>query len=236
MPDRGIQVSAQLVSPGEARGGSLIPAWPLRDADGPVTIEFVSDWGAMLAGWCSIPADVDGGSDQLVKLVESGERQWVGIANDVLQLYVPNPPEGTYSMVRHHSLMLVAAIYWLGEERARLWQTAHSAVARAYLSSVADRGLWEAVGQAEEGLRSLLADPRSRLPAVEAIAWLDTDPASARVYREYIGAARLGIAAVMSSAPNDLDVDSWLASLIYDAHPAPEFNRDRIEAFARGSL
>jgi hypothetical protein len=64
---------------------------------------------------------------------------------------------------------------------------------------------------------------------------LDTDPASARVYREYIGAASLGIAALMVSAPDALDVDCWLASLIYDAHPAPEFNRDRIEAFARQS-
>lgn len=234
-PATGIQVSARFVSPGQARGGSLIPAWPLHNADGSVTIEFVSDWGAMLAGWCSLLTDVEGDSDHLVKLVESGERQWVGIANDVLQLYVPNPPDGAYSMVRHHALMLVAAICWLGEERGRLWQLAHGEVAGAYLRRLDGRDLWQAIGQAEDGLRALLADPRSRLDADEAIAWLDADPASAGVYQEYIGAASLGIAALMASAPEDVDRDSWLASLIYDAHPAPEFNRDHIEAFARQS-
>jgi hypothetical protein len=229
----GVQVSARLVQPGQARGGSLIPAWPLRGADGRVTIEHVEDWGAMLAGWCATVSDDGDVTASLVQLVESGERQWVGIANDVLQLYVPNPPDGTYSMVRHHALMLVAATLWLGQERARLWLDAHSAVARAFLGRIGGRGLWTAIESAERGLTALLADPRARLPATEVVAWLDSDPDAAALFREYLGAASLGLAALLATVPSGGAIAPWLQACVYDEHVSPDFNRDRIEAFAR---
>ena len=232
VPTGGLRVSAQLVQPAEARGGSLIPAWPLRDADGRVTIEFVEDWGAMLAAWCASAGSADDATT-LVELVGSGERQWVGIANDVLQLYVPDPPDGTYSMVRHHALMLVAATLWLGHDRARRWLGAHSTVARAFLGRLHGRELWAAVETAERGLRTLLADPRAHGTAVEAVAWLDADAASATAYREYLGAASLGLAALLATAPTVDDPAAWLQALVYDEHPHPDFNRDRIETFAR---
>jgi hypothetical protein len=232
-PEADLHVLARLVRPAEARGGSLIPAWPLRNADGSVTIEFVEDWGAMLAAWCASVGDASDATTGLIELVKSGERQWVGIANDVLQMYVPNPPDGTYSMVRHHALMLVAAILWLGDERARLWQDAHGAVARAFLSRLDGRDLWDAVESAERGLATLLADPRAHLAAEQAIGWLDADGAAATAYREYLGAASLGIAALMATAPDADDPAPWLRALIYDEHPSPSFNRDRIEAFAQ---
>jgi len=52
----------------------------------------------MLAAW---RASLDLGPATLRgrRLLSSGERVCVGIANDVLQLYVPDPPAGTYSMV-----------------------------------------------------------------------------------------------------------------------------------------
>jgi hypothetical protein len=228
----GLRVSARLVQPATARGGSLIPAWPLRGADGGVTIEHVGDWGAMLAGWCATLDDPGVAAAGLVQLIESGERQWVGIANDVLQLYVPDPPAGTYSMVRHHALMLVAATLWLGPERARLWLDAHSTVARAFLGRLGGRDLWAAVESAERGIATLLADPRARLPADEAVAWLDSDPDAAAMYREYLGAASLGLAALLATAPDGHATTAWLQSCIYDEHPSPDFNRDRIEAFA----
>jgi hypothetical protein len=231
----GPPVSARLVAPADARGGSLIPAWPLRGEDGRVTIEFVRDWGTMLAGWCATLGESGGASTGLVRLVESGDRQWVGIANDVLQLYVPDPPSGTYSMVRHHALMLVAATLWLGRERANLWLEAHSAVARTYLGRVGGGGLWPAVESAERSLASLLADPRARQPADETVSWLETDREAAEAYREYLGAASLGLAALLETAPVTDDPAPWLQACIYDEHPDPDFNRDRIEAFARQS-
>lgn len=228
----GLRVSARLVQPATARGGSLIPAWPLRGADGGVTIEHVGDWGAMLAGWCATLGDPGVAAAGLVQLIESGERQWVGIANDVLQLYVPDPPAGTYSMVRHHALMLVAATLWLGPERARLWLDAHSSIARAFLGRLGGRDLWVAVESAERGIATLLADPRARLPADAAVAWLDSDPDAAAMYREYLGAASLGLAALLATARDGHATTAWLQSCIYDEHPSPDFNRDRIEAFA----
>jgi hypothetical protein len=233
LPEGGLQVSAKLVQPAEARGGSLIPAWPLRGADGRVTIEFVEDWGAMLAAWCASVGDAPATTAMLVELVASGERQWVGIANDVLQLYVPNPPDGTYSMVRHHALMLVAATLWLGRDRARRWLDAHGAVAQAFLARLEPGQLCDAIGEAEDALRALLADPRSHGSAEDAVRWLETDAESAAAYRTYLGAASLGLAALLATAPADDDPSAWVQALIYEQHPHPDFNRDRIEAFAR---
>lgn len=231
-PDAPLQVSARLVSPAAARGGSLIPAWPLQATDGSVTIEFVADWGAMLAGWCAAVGD-DADTIDLDDLVQSRERPWVGIANDVLQKFVPDPPEGTYSMVRHHALMLVAATIWLGRERARHWQAAHDAAARAFLAQVGGGSLWGAVESAERGLGSLLADARAKAPAEQAIAWLDADAAARASYLEYLGAASLGIAALIATAPNTDDLVPWLRTLIYEQHPSPDFNRGNVEAFAQ---
>ena len=227
-----LQVAAALVQPSAARGGSLIPAWPIRHADGRVTIEFVADWGALLAGWWMALGDLAGTDVDVDELVASGERPRVGIANDVLQKYVPDPPEGTYSMVRHHALMLVAAIVWLGEDRARRWQQAHGVAARAFIGGLDGRPLWDAIEAAEQGLSALLADPRGRADAEHVVDWLDGDPAAAGAYVDYLGAASLGIAALMATAPA-ADRSAWLHSLIYEEHPDPRFNRDRIEAFAR---
>lgn len=232
-PEHGLQVSARLVPPAEARGGSLIPAWPLRGADGRVTVEFVSDWGAMLAAWCASVGDADGAATGLVELVRSGERQWVGIANDVLQLYVPDPPAGTYSMVRHHALMLVAATLWLGPERAHRWLDGHSVVAGAFLDRLDGRPLWDVVDSAEQGLGALLADPRAHGTATDVVTWLDADADSAAAYRAYLGAASLGLAALLATAPAEGSPSAWVRALVYDEHPGPDFNRDRIEAFAR---
>jgi hypothetical protein len=46
-----LPVRVACVGEDAARGGSLIPAWPTRQPDGSVVIEYVRDWGALLAGW-----------------------------------------------------------------------------------------------------------------------------------------------------------------------------------------
>ena len=113
----------------------------------------------MLASWCAALGDVPDEVASLVDLVKGGERQWVGIANDVLQLYVPDPPARTYSMVRHHALMLVAAT----------------------------------------------------------------------LYRDYLGAASPGLAALLATAPSGDPPADWVQGLRYGEHPYPDFNRDRID-------
>ena len=171
-------MAARRVRPADALGGSLIPAWPIRAEDGSVSIEYVPDWGVLLAGWSEAAAPSDEASTDpdldptldptldpafnLDGLLASGDRLWVGIANDVLQKFVPDPPDGTYSMVRHHALMLGAATLWLGAERARLWQRAHTVAARAFLRRLNGGSLWAAVEAAEQGLAALLADPRAK--------------------------------------------------------------------------
>jgi hypothetical protein len=239
-----LHVVARRVAPADATGGSLIPAWPLRADDGTVTIEYAPDWGVLLAGWrdAADPTDAAAPSDDpeldLDALLASGDRLWMGIANDVLQKYVPDPPAGTYSMVRHHALMLGAAAIWLGPERRRLWQRAHTVAARAFLRGLDGQGLdagslWAGVEAAERGLSALLADPRARSEPAEALGWLDGDPSAAAAYRRFHGAASLGIAALLATAPDTPDLTGWLRDLVQREHPHPDFNRDRVEAFAR---
>jgi hypothetical protein len=230
-----LQVTARLVAPADATGGSLIPAWPIRHKDGSVTIELVGDWGALLAGWSDAAGPSDDPAVEIEALIGSGDRLWVGIANDVLQMFVPDPPTGTYSMVRHHALMLGAATLWLGPERAGRWQRAHAVAARAFLRRRGGRSLWEAVGTAERGLTALLADPRARAEPDAVLAWLDEDGAAAAAYRDFHGAASLGIAALLATAPEAADTTTWLRELVHNQHPDPDFNRERIEAFARGT-
>ena len=168
-------------------------------------------------------------------LISNGDRLWVGIANDVLQMFVPDPPPGTYSMVRHHALMLGAATLWLGPDRAGPWERAHGLAARAFLRRLDGRALWDAVGAAERGLATLLADPRGRAEPEAVLSWLDGDRAAASAYRDFHGAASLGIAALLATAPERAEQTDWLRDLVHSQHPDPDFNRDRIEAFARAS-
>jgi hypothetical protein len=236
-PDE-LKVVARCVTPAAATGGSLIPAWPIRADDGSVTIEYVADWGVLLAGWRDAAGVSDDPSLDLDALLAGGDRLWVGIANDVLQKYVPDPPAGTYSMVRHHALMLGAATIWLGADRARLWQRAHALAARAFLRRLGrleGGSLWAAIASAERGLATLLANPRARTEPEEALRWLDNDPAAATAYRDFHGAASLGIAALLATAPEHGDLTTWLRGLVHHQHPDPDFNRDRIEAFARAT-
>src|SRR5262249_48127255 len=133
------------------------------------------------------------------RLVQRGERVWIGVANDVLQLYVTDPPPGSYSMVRHHALMLAAATTWLGAEAISSWRDAHAAVARTFLRTHGDESLWDAIARAEDGLSQLLADQCSRQAAPRCLEWLDGDVVARARYIDFLGAASLGVAAVLDA-------------------------------------
>lgn len=221
-----LRVTARMVEPSVARGGCLIPAWPMSAGDGRVIIEFVADWGVMLSAWRCLIGD----SPEIDDLLQTGQRQWIGIANDVLQLFVPDPPEGTYSMVRHHALMLAAATIWLGPDATSRWLAAHKLAARSFLRPGQD--LWSAVESVELGLAELLADPQAHQSAEEVVAWLDEDEVASELYQAYLAAASLGVAALLDS------VAVWaphrLTELVLHRHSDPDFNRNEIERFALG--
>jgi len=230
-----LAVSARCVDAAAARGGNLIPAWPIRRDDGSVVIEFVEDWGVLLAAWRAGLAEPADEMAKLDALIKSRERIWIGIANDVLQLYVADPPPGTYSMVRHHALMLVAATLWLGAQRARRWRRAHAFAARAFLRRLDGRPLWATIEHAEHELQRLLDDPRGKTDAERVVTWLDNDVESAAAYQTFLGAASLSIAALLDVVP-DRDPLDWLRRVIAEQHVSPDFNRTPIEQFVRGEL
>jgi hypothetical protein len=225
-----LPVSANAVPPEVARGGSIIPAWPKRQSDGSVVIEYVDDWGALLVGFLS---SIGAERSDLGVLVQ---RVWIGIANDVLQLFVADPPPGTYSMVRHHALMLAAATAWLGPAAISAWHAAHMVAGGAFVRSC-DRPLQDSIEAAERGLEILLGDERAHQPAARALAWFDVDPVAGKLYIDYLGAASLGVTAVLDVMPtSDPDQAAWLLHAVKDLHANPDFNRVWIEgcAFTRG--
>ncbi|MBV9356689.1 MAG: hypothetical protein JO023_14345 [Chloroflexi bacterium] len=227
-PPAVLDVQAALVEPAANRGGSLVPAWPHRTADNSVRIDFVADWGGMLAAWRS---GLDGAEAELAEIDEllaSGERLEVGIANDVLQLFVQDPPAGSYSMVRHHGLMLAAATTWLGPERTRAWRRAHTRAAACFLGRSGNRPVWDAVGAAESGLDVLLGAPEAHGTAAETVAWLERDDTARAAYVDYLGAASLGVAALLDEYADE-PADVWVPRLVAVDHPQPDFNRAPIE-------
>jgi hypothetical protein len=227
-PPEALDVVAVEVDPTMAQGGSLIPAWPHRRGDG-VTIEFVTDWGAMLSVWRSL---LEPDAPDIDELLLSGQRVWVGIANDVLQLFVPDPPTGSYSMVRHHALMLVAATLWLGTESTRQWQAAHARAAQLFLRDLREGDLWFAIDRLEQSLNELLQEPRSRSNARACVEWMDRDRSALAAYQMYLSAASLGVAALLESEP--VWTPDRLTDLVCHEHQSPDFNRRPIERFAMG--
>jgi hypothetical protein len=223
-----LPVRAVCVSPEQARGGSLIPAWPIRQSNGSVVIEYVQDWGALQAAWLMAVGEQQQRLAQ--DLVDSGQRTWIGVANDVLQMFVVDPPEGSYSMVRHHALMLAAATTWLGPQATRAWAIAHAAAAREFLRIHADEPLWSAVGDAERGLERVLTDPRCRQDARLALTWLDMDDESRTAYTDFLGGASLGVIAVLDALrESGQSPDVWVQRAVADQHADSNFNRRWME-------
>ncbi len=229
--DGALPVRVACVSPAVARGGSLIPAWPIRQPDDSVVIEYVADWGVMLAGWLSTVSPAE--RPLARRLVERGDRVWIGISNDVVQLFVQDPPVDQYSMVRHHGLMLAAATTWLGPQAVTDWRTVHASAAHTFLERHAHDPLHQAIAQAESGLSVLLVDARSRQPSPACIEWLEADASARAAYQDYLGAASLGVAAILDALPAaGPSADRLIAHAMANEHSRPDFNRDWIQQCA----
>ena len=92
-------------------------------------------------------------------------------------------------------------------------------------------------GKSGEALEILLEDERAHQPAARALAWFDVDPVAGKLYIDYLGAASLGVAAVLDAMPTSAPHRAaWLTHAAKDLHAQPDFNRVWIEecAFARG--
>jgi hypothetical protein len=135
-------------------------------------------------------------------------------------------------MVRHHGLMLAAATAWLGPAQAARWRAAHRLAASGFLDRAAGRPLWDAIEEAEQSLDWLLAASAAHLGAADVVAWLDDDEMARGRYADYLGAASLGVAALLEDAPLE-DPGAWVERLVMNEHSKPDFNRVEIERLAR---
>src|SRR6185437_2884327 len=94
-PDGLLPVRPRVVPVDSARYGYLLPAWPEPDKR-PVPLFVVPNYGLMSYLWRLGIGEPPGEQAQVEERFLSGERIWVGLANDVLQPFVPAPPAGSY--------------------------------------------------------------------------------------------------------------------------------------------
>jgi hypothetical protein len=109
----------------------------------------------------------------------------------------------------------------------------HASAGARYLRAQV-RPLWEAIQAAERGLDRLLEDERAHQPARLALAWLDADAEARAQYVDYLGAASLGVAALLQQMmpASPAEAEAWLVHAVAEQHADPDFNRAWIERVA----
>lgn len=95
-------------------------AWPER-IDKTVVIHFLQDCSLFVYLLRESYRSAIDDTPALTTVFLNRSRLQIAITNDVLQCFVPNPPEGEYSMIRHHALMHLVATLWLGTVNRRKW-------------------------------------------------------------------------------------------------------------------
>ena len=220
-----------------ARYGYLLPAWPELDKR-PVPIYAVPSFGLMAYLWRQ---GIGEAADERAAVDErflSGERLWVGLANDVLQPFVPDPPPGTYRMYRHHALMLFTATTWLPTAQRDGWlalygRGARTAIARYGLAALDDPIPWmderdlQATSFYEEYGPTVRDDASIR-------RFLQDRDGLAR-YAGFAALSTIGIAA-LAAAHAQLPEDQrhgWLRAQVNEEHRRPDFLEATIRAFLR---
>ncbi len=234
LPDRD-RVRRVEIAPGSlARSpyGFCIGSWIEWRGDVPV-IRVLAGWALPLAfALVHAPAAVAG--DATAATVRARLR--MAVTNDVWQPFVPGPPAGGYSMIRHHALMLAAAWTWLPPPERALWLRVLEASADAARSAWRDQRL---IGPVLDRL-----DAEAWTVWSQRLAWIRrarsaSEPSAQRdeVFRVMAGFS-LGASLAVLALVRDLetvDPPRWTPTLRRwaEAHRRPDFNREAVERLWR---
>lgn len=209
--------------------GQFMGAWPIME-DQEVHIFTLPNWGFFLA---LIEASLSPLEHvvQLSPIFLNRSRIWIGIMNDVLQCFVNNPPEGTYSMIRHHALMLFAATLWLPEPWRRQWFDLYEAVAEWACRN------WTVPGDPADYLYQIESRAFSvfrQLAPISASSarwdWVNDYQCELEAVLTYIRATCLSVAPLsriyQSMAASEHMI--WLQKMVNEDHAREDFNLEGI--------
>jgi len=236
-PDGLLPVRPRVVPVDSARYGYLLPAWPEPDKR-PVPLFVVPNYGLMSYLWRLGIGEPPGEQTMVEERFLSGERIWVGLANDVLQPFVPAPPAGSYRMYRHHALMLFCATTWLPAAARDSWLALYdwggrAAVARHRLRDLADPIPWMDTADQEASDFYARMGPSVRDDATVRAFLQDTNRLAE--YDRFFALSNVGIAALSRlyqglPEPERLD---WLRARVNEGHGQADFLEDAVRQYVR---
>ncbi len=236
-PDGLLPVQPRVVPVDSARYGYLLPAWPEPDKR-PVPLFVVPNYGLMSYLWRLSIGEPPGEQTLVEERFLSGERIWVGLANDVLQPFVPDPPAGGYRMYRHHALMLFCATTWLPPSARDGWFALYdwggrAAVTRHALRDLADPIPWMDAADQEASAFYARMGPSVRDDATVRAFLEDADQLAE--YERFFALSNIGIAAlgrVYQRLP-EAERQSWLREQVNEGHKQAGFLEEVVRAYIR---
>lgn len=223
-----LPVKATVVdNPQNALYGRFMGAWPVSGADG-VEIFTLSNWDFFLS---LLEASVEpaGPPGAFAPLMTNRSRIWVGIMNDVLQCFVNDPPKGTYSMIRHHALMLLTATLWLPDD----WQTPWWGLYEA--TAAWARTHWRVTGSLDTYLRrvesrafDIFRDLASLSAANTDWAWIGDYRSELEQVLTYLQATCVAVSPLSQEcfALPSAERAAWLTRMVNEDHAREDFNLD----------
>lgn len=237
-PDGLLPVEPRVIPAAQGRYGYLLPAWPEPDKR-PVPLYVVPSFGLLAYLWRGSIGEPEGERAAVTERFLSGERLWVGLANDVLQPFVPAPPAGTYRMYRHHALMLYCATTWLPPVSRDGWlrlydHGARRAIARHGLATMRDPIAW--LDAADARASAFYDSYGARVSTEDTVRAFLAEPEHEE-YTLFFSVSNIGISALaaQSRRQDAATQQGWLRHMVNVAHADPDFLVDAVSAFIRTS-
>ncbi len=212
--------------------GLFMSAWPQWHGD-HVYIYYLQDWTLSIAlqhkvfgfAWKAEPA--------LERAFYDRSRLEVGIMNDVLQCFVLDPPAGTYSMIRHHALMLFEATLWLEPEKKTRWVTLYKNIAVRAQETWPRENLQQYLQNRETVAFEIFQERREESLVPRQLQQLLSNPEVVKPVLDYLEAAAVavGVLAWGYSRVIPEEQDQWLRQHIWEHHRHSDYQLAAMERF-----
>jgi len=233
-----LPVEPRLIPAERGRYGYLLPAWPEPDKR-PVPLYLMPSFGLLAYLWRGSIGEPEDERAAVTARFLSGERLWVGLANDVLQPFVPDPPPGTYRMYRHHALMLYCATTWLPPASRDGWLRLYNHGARwaiAHHGLVAKRDPIAWLDAADERASAFYDRYGAQVCTEDAVRAFLAEPEHAE-YTLFFNVSNIGIAALAAQSRQQAasDQQEWLRHMVNVAHADSDFLAGAVAAYIQAS-
>jgi hypothetical protein len=227
--DKPLPIVPTLLPCEDAVYGRFMGGWPDNTGDS-VNLYVTNDWSfyLMLLRTALDPVV----SNELESVFFDGSRVKVGVINDVLQPFIALPE--SYSMVRHHSLMLLIGTLWLDSPSRDKWFQLYGDCSRLLKEQyrlVSDTKAL--LGDIEaKGLR-IFKQYGYKTLSDEGIEELISDTALLKELIDYIQATCFGIAVLFEQYSLSSDKEKWLESQLTTKVTKQDYLYEEFDAYIR---